>query len=69
MHDATNGCSNKADEWVPQHCPTHACPPTGGRLMPCCDRTPFGVPWWHRMTLDPTLVTCTGFGTERQESP
>lgn len=39
---------------------THACPPTGSGVMPCCERTPFEVPRWHRMTLDPDLVTCDG---------
>ena len=37
---------------------THRCPPEGSGTMPCCGRTPFEVPRWHRMTLDPELVTC-----------
>ncbi len=36
----------------------HACPLSDGGLMPCCGLTPFEVPGWHRMTLDPELVTC-----------
>lgn len=39
---------------------THACPPKGSEVMPCCDRTPFEVPLTDRMTLEPNLVTCTG---------
>lgn len=39
----------------------HMCPPEGSGLMPCCGRTPFEVPRWeHRITLQPSLVTCTG---------
>jgi hypothetical protein len=37
---------------------THACPPDGGGLMPCCGQTPFEVPRTDRMTLDPAQVTC-----------
>ena len=36
----------------------HRCPPEGSGVMPCCDRTPLQVPPWHRLTLDPSLVTC-----------
>jgi hypothetical protein len=37
----------------------HACPPEGaGGLMPCCGRTPFEVPRWHRMTAEDDRVTC-----------
>jgi hypothetical protein len=39
---------------------THRCPPSGSGTMPCCRRTPFEVPSYHRMTLDPNLVTCLG---------
>jgi hypothetical protein len=38
---------------------THACPPDGSGIMPCCGRTPFEVPRTDRMTLDPSLVTCS----------
>lgn len=38
--------------------PVHACPPGDSGTMPCCGRTPFEVPEWHRMTVDPALVTC-----------
>jgi hypothetical protein len=37
---------------------THACPPAGGFLMPCCALTPFEVSRWDRITLDLSLVTC-----------
>lgn len=36
----------------------HACPPESGAVMPCCGKTPFEVPKWHRMTLDDGEVTC-----------
>lgn len=38
---------------------THRCPPTGSGIMPCCGRAPFEVPRTDRMTLDPSLVTCS----------
>jgi len=37
---------------------THACPPDGQFLTPCCGMTPFELPRTGRMTLDPSLVTC-----------
>ena len=41
---------------------THACPVPfaegGDGTMPCCGLTPFEVPRYHRITLDPALVTC-----------
>ena len=39
---------------------THACPPDGSNVMPCCERTPFEVPRVDRMTLQPLAVSCTG---------
>lgn len=36
----------------------HRCPPPGQGITPCCERTPFELPRWHRMTLDDALVTC-----------
>jgi hypothetical protein len=39
---------------------THACPPQGGGVMPCCGKTPFEVPRTDRITLDPELITCKG---------
>jgi hypothetical protein len=46
---------------------THLCPPDGGDgLFPCCGLTPFEVPSWHRMTLDPALVTCGKDSTEEK---
>jgi hypothetical protein len=38
----------------------HLCPPGDEGWTPCCDRTPFELPKSDRMTLDPTLVTCSG---------
>lgn len=37
---------------------THACPPVGSGVTPCCGRTPFELPRDDKMTLDPGLVTC-----------
>jgi hypothetical protein len=37
--------------------PVHRCPAPGESIMPCCGRTPFEVPGWHRMTVDGE-VTC-----------
>ena len=39
---------------------THQCPPEGSGVMPCCGLVPLQVPLWHRLTLNPELVTCTG---------
>jgi hypothetical protein len=38
---------------------THACPPDGSGLMPCCGRTPFEVSSMDRLTIEDRLVTCT----------
>lgn len=38
----------------------HACPPSGSGLTLCCERTPFDLPAWHRITLVAELVTCAG---------
>ena len=38
----------------------HRCPPKGSGLTPCCDKTMFELPSFHRVTLDPKLVTCKG---------
>lgn len=38
----------------------HHCPPEGFFTTPCCGKTPFELPRGDRMTLDPSLVTCTG---------
>ena len=42
---------------------THRCPVPfadgGDGLFPCCGKTPFEVPSWHRMTLDLAQVTCS----------
>lgn len=40
---------------------THACPPSGSGIMPCCGRTPFDVPRYDRMTLEPSRVTCNAY--------
>lgn len=37
---------------------THACPPDGSGLTPCCGRTPFELPRTDRITNDPEHVTC-----------
>lgn len=37
---------------------THACPPDGSGLTPCCGRTPFELPHDDRMTTKPDRVTC-----------
>lgn len=51
--------SENYDSPGPEAETVHACPPDdGGGLFPCCGRTPFEVPLYHRMTLDPALVTC-----------
>lgn len=39
---------------------THACPPEGSGLTPCCGRSPFELPMTDRMTLEPELVNCRG---------
>lgn len=36
----------------------HACPPGDAALTPCCGRNPHDLPRGHRITLDPSLVTC-----------
>lgn len=36
----------------------HRCPPMGSGVTPCCGRTPFELPRFDRITLDPKLVTC-----------
>lgn len=33
----------------------HRCPPKGSGLMPCCGKTPFEVPRYHRLTVNPSL--------------
>lgn len=37
---------------------THASPLTGQWVTPCCQRTPFELSRWDRMTNDLTKVTC-----------
>lgn len=48
---------------------THRCPVPfaegGDGTMPCCGRTPFEVPPYHRITLHGELVTCQGMTAER----
>ena len=39
---------------------THACPPDGSGLMPCCGRTPLEVSAGDRMSVDGIDVTCEG---------
>jgi hypothetical protein len=45
---------------VPAREVTHACPPPGVYLTPCCQATPFELPRTDRITTDPALVTCAG---------
>jgi hypothetical protein len=39
---------------------THDCPRDGEGMTLCCGRTPFDLPRSDHMTIDATLVTCTG---------
>ena len=36
----------------------HRCPRYGESVTPCCGKTPFEIPGWHRMTVKPELVNC-----------
>jgi hypothetical protein len=37
----------------------HSCPFKGsGDIMPCCGKTPFDIPRWHRLSTKPELVNC-----------
>jgi len=38
----------------------HGCPIGDSGYTPCCDQTPFELPPFDRMTLDPDAVTCKG---------
>jgi hypothetical protein len=38
----------------------------GGRVTPCCDKSPLVLPRSDRMTLDPSLVTCIQAAFERR---
>jgi hypothetical protein len=38
---------------------THACPPDGSGLTPCCRRSPVELPRTDRLTQDESAVTCT----------
>jgi hypothetical protein len=38
----------------------HECPPRGSSLTPCCGRSPFEIPAYDRLTVDPAYITCTG---------
>lgn len=57
--------NNTVTVTVTAHEVIHACPPDGSGLTPCCERTPFELPRWHRLTLDAELVTCAGPIPER----
>lgn len=37
---------------------THACPPEGEFVLPCCRRMPFDVPATDHITLIPEYVNC-----------
>ncbi len=41
----------------------HRCPIGDSGVTPCCERTPFELPRWHRITLDDALVT-SGSGAQ-----
>jgi hypothetical protein len=41
----------------------HQCPPDGSSITPCCGRIPFDL-IGDRMATDPSLVTCTGRGSQ-----
>jgi hypothetical protein len=36
----------------------HLCPPEGSGMTPCCDKTPFELPYFDRITEDAEQVTC-----------
>ena len=36
----------------------HHYPRQGESVTPCCGKTPFEIPGWHRMTAKPELVNC-----------
>ena len=36
----------------------HMCPPEESGLTPCCHVSPFNLGPYHRITLNPKLVTC-----------
>lgn len=38
----------------------HACPPKGSDLTTCCQKSPFILPRYHRLTLESARVTCKG---------
>ena len=54
------------ERWDPHGHPEviHRCPAPGEYLLPCCGQTPLEVPRWHRLTLDPAMVTCRGSETQ-----
>jgi len=62
MTSDTPGGAQARERWNPHgHAEvTHRCPASGEYLVPCCGQTPFEVPRWHRLTLDPQMVTCQG---------
>lgn len=37
---------------------THACPIGEAATTPCCDKSPFELPPFDRLTVDDALVTC-----------
>jgi len=37
----------------------HRSPLAGQGITPCCERSPFELPIWDRVTTDPAAVTCS----------
>lgn len=44
---------------------THACPPEGAGVTPCCGSNPLDLPRTDRLTIDVDAVTCRRVGTSR----
>ena len=44
----------------------HLAPPLGQGMTPCCERTPFDLAVWDRLTTDSAAVTCQAFQSGRQ---
>lgn len=46
----------------------HRCPPGDESLTPCCHKTPFDLPSWHRITTEAKYVTCNNDAFEPHDS-
>lgn len=51
-------CDDYPHLWVRPQGIVHACPPEGSGLTPCCNKTPFELPRFERITLVSAKVTC-----------